>query len=335
MTMASTEPRWITEADVAAAIDLPGSVDAVRDALVREHAGTATTLPKTATSFGEHGTLHSLGGTGIAIDGDEIVGTKSWAHTPGGATPLVLLWDAATGALLAVIEAFALGQLRTAGVSAIATDALARADASVFAMIGTGRQALAQVAAVASQRPLSQVRVFSPTPEHRAAFATAVAERLPEVDVIDCADIPAATHGADVITTATRSRTPILDASLVGPNAHVNALGSITNDRRELDDSVVAAARVVVSDSPDAAIALSPELRRATAVVALNTIVGAPAATRRTGVSVFKAMGLGLADVAIAAEVLAAARVTGSGRAIPVPMRAAPTLFTSLEVAHE
>jgi alanine dehydrogenase len=334
--MAAPEPRWITEADVAAAIDLPGSVEAVRDALVRERAGTATTLAKTAASFGEHGTLHSLGGTGIAIDGDDIVGTKSWAHTPGGATPLVLLWDAATGALLAVIEAFALGQLRTAGVSAIATDALSRTDATVFAMIGTGRQALAQVAAVASQRPLRQVRVFSPTPEHRAAFATAVAERLPEVDVIDCADIPAATRGADVITTATRSRTPILDASLVGPDAHVNALGAITNDRRELDDSVAAAARVVVSDSPADAIALSSELDRAAAVVSLSSVVLAPAAgSRPSGVSVFKAMGLGLADIAIAAAVLAAARVTGSGRPIPVPMRAAPTLFTSLEVAHE
>jgi ornithine cyclodeaminase len=334
--MPATEPRWITEADVAAAIDLPGSVDAIRDALVREHAGTATTLAKTATSIGQHGTLHSLGGTGIAIDGDEIVGTKSWAHTPGGATPLVLLWEAATGALLAVIEAFALGQLRTAGVSAIATDALSRTDANVFAMIGTGKQALAQVAAVASQRPLRQVRVFSPTPEHRAAFCAAVAGRLPGVQVVDCADVPAATDGADVITTATRSRTPILDALLVGPDAHVNALGAITSDRRELDDSVVVASRVVVSDSPDAALALSCELDCAAAVVPLSGVVSAPAAgTRTAGVSVFKAMGLGLADIAIAAAVLAAVRVTGSGRPIPAPVRAAPTLFTSLEVAHE
>jgi alanine dehydrogenase len=328
------EPRWITEADVAAAIDLRGSVDAVRDALIREHAGSATTLPKTATGFGEHGTLHSLGGTGIAIDDVEIVGTKSWAHTPGGATPLVLLWDAATGALLAVIEAFALGQLRTAAVSAIATDALAPTDAAVFAMVGSGKQALAQVAAVASQRSLRQVRVFSPTPGHRAGFCASVAERLPNVNVVDCRDVRAATDGAHIITTATRSRTPILDESLVGADAHVNALGSITNDRRELDDSVVVASRIVVSDSPDAAMTLSSELDRAAAVVPLSAVVSTPfVGLRPAGLTVFKAMGLGLADVAIGAAVLSAARMTGTGRLIPLPTRATPTLFTSLEVA--
>lgn len=331
--MPAPDSRWITEADVVAAIDLRGSVAAVRDALVREHAGSATTLAKTATGFGDHGTLHALGGTGIATDDGEVVGTKSWAHTPGGATPVVVLWDAATGTLLAVIEAFALGQLRTAAVSAIATDALAAPDASVFAMIGTGKQALPQVAAVASQRPLAEVRVHSPTDGHRAAFCDVVADRLPDVRVVDCRDVRAAVEGADIITTATRSRAPILDAALVGSGTHVNALGSITNDCRELDDSVVAAAGVVVSDSPAAARALSSEFDHAADVVALSTVVaGTAAGPRAGGASIFKAMGLGLADIALAASVLAAARETGDGRAIPPPTRAAPTLFSSLEV---
>ena len=330
--MPATEARWITEADVVAAIDLNRSVAAVRHALVREHAGTASTLAKTATGFGDHGTLHALGGTGVATDDGELVGTKSWAHTPGGATPLVVLWDAGTGALVAVIEAFALGQLRTAAVSAVATDALAAPDASVFAMIGTGKQALPQVAAVASQRSLTEVRVFSPTAAHRAAFGVLVAERLPDVKVVDCTDLRTAADGADIVTTATRSRTSILDAALVGPDAHVNALGSITNDRRELDDSIVAAARVVVSDSPDAARALSSEFDHAADVVALSAVVaGQPTSPRGGGPSVFKAMGLGLADVALAASVLATARVTGAGRPIPAPTRAAPILFSSME----
>lgn len=333
--MPAREPLWITEADVVATIDLRGAVAAVRDSLLLEHAGTATALAKTATEFGGgHGTLHALGGTGIPTDGGHVVGTKSWAHTSGGATPLVLLWDAESGALLGVIEAFALGQMRTAAVSAIATDALASPDASVFAMIGTGRQALAQVAAVASQRNLRQIRVHSPTAEHRAAFCAVVGERLPGVEVVDCPDISAAAVGADVITTATRSRSPILAAAAVGRRTHVNALGAITDDRRELDDSLLASAGRVVSDSPAAAKSLSSELDHAAEVLPLSAVVAEPSTggKSRTGPSIFKAMGLGLADIAIAATVLAAIRATGGGRPIPAPSRAAPRLFSHQEV---
>lgn len=332
--MPAPELLWISEADVVGAIDLHGAVAAVRDALLLEHAGTAATLAKTATGFGGHGTLHALGGTGVPADGGEVVGTKSWAHTPGGATPLVLLWDAASGALLTVLEAFALGQLRTAAVSAIATDVIAARDAAVFAMIGTGKQALAQVAAVASQRQLREVRVYSPTTEHRAAFCAAVGERLPGADIIDCSNVRSAVEGADVITTATRSRIPILDAAMVGSRTHVNALGSITNDRRELDDSIVVAAGRIVSDSPEAAIALSSELDQAADVLPLSAVVADPGGTGagRPGPTIFKAMGLGLADVAIAAAVLSRTRTIGGGRPMPSPTRAAPTLFSSQEV---
>jgi ornithine cyclodeaminase len=221
-------------------------------------------------------------------------------------------------------------------VSAIATDVMAAPEAAVFAMIGTGKQALAQVAAVASQRELREVRIYSPTPEHRAAFRGVVADCLPAVQIVDCDDVRTATDGADVVTTATRSRTPILDASLVDSHAHVNALGSITNDRRELDDSIVTAAGLVVSDSPAAALSLSSEFDHAVEVLPLSSVVaGRAAPTGATRLSIFKAMGLGLADVAIAAAVLAAISTTGRGRPMPAPARAAPTLFSSLEVTHD
>jgi len=331
--MPTSDPLWITEADVVGAIDLSGAVGAVRDALRLEHAGTATTLAKTATEFGGHGTLHSLGGAGVSSDGGDVVGTKSWAHTQGGATPLVTLWDAESGALIAVIEAFALGQMRTAAVSAIATDVMAALDAAVFAMVGTGNQALAQVAAVASQRELRQVRVYSPTADHRAAFCGQVGQRLPAVAVVDCLDVRSAVEGADVVTTATRSRTSILDATMVGAHTHVNALGSITNDRRELDDSIVVAAGRIVSDSPAAARSLSSEFDQAAEVLSLSAVVAEPVGgADRSGPSIFKAMGLGLADVAIAAAVLSTTRSTGGGRPMPAPTRAAPQLFSTLEV---
>jgi ornithine cyclodeaminase/alanine dehydrogenase-like protein (mu-crystallin family) len=313
---------WISEAEVVGAIDLVGAARAVRAALVGEHAGEASTLDKTVLAY-PGGTVHALGGVAPTLG---LAGTKSWVHTGRGATPLVLLWGVADGSLRAVVEAFALGQLRTAAVTAVATDALARPEASVLAIVGTGRQALAQVAAVASCRTLVEVRVHSRDPAHRDAFRAAVADRLPDVAIVDCADAATAASGADIVVTATRATSPVLHAAMLGARTHVNAIGAITRERREIDDSVVAAASIVVSDSPDAAREHSSELDVAPFVTPLADVVAVPAPPE--GTSVFKAMGLGLADVAVAAAVLDAVATSGAGRPIPRPKRAEPSLFS-------
>ena len=103
--------------------------------------------------------------------------TKTWAHTAGGAEPVLAVWDAESGQLLAMIEAFALGQLRTASVSAVAIEAMAAPGAATLAIIGTGKQAFPQVAAALDRRAIEQVRVFSPTADHRDAFVATAARR--------------------------------------------------------------------------------------------------------------------------------------------------------------
>ncbi|WP_116997591.1 ornithine cyclodeaminase family protein [Desertimonas flava] len=323
-----SDPLWITEADVAAAVDLTDTRAAVHAAFA---APEAVTLEKTAVTYGVDGaagggeaTLHALGG----VTGG-ITGTKTWAHTPGGASPLLVLWDSAAGTLLAVVEAFALGQLRTASVSAVATDAMAPPSADVLAIVGTGKQALAQVAAVAAVRPLREVRAFSPTAENRQRFCHTVAERLPGVHVVDCRSVAEAADGAGVVTTATRATDAVLDNSVLIADAHVNAIGAITPERRELAPSVVKVASLVVSDSPAAATTLSAELDFADDVVPLSAVVASGAA-RPAGVSVFKAMGSGLADVAVGALVLERVRAAGGGRPFPSPVKAAPRLFQQL-----
>lgn len=316
---------WLTEADVATLIDLPTAIAAVAAAVAAGETESAATLPKTAISWDGGHTLHALGGR---LDRDDlsIVGTKTWAHTAGGATPLLQLWDAHSGALLAIVEAFALGQLRTASSSAVATDRLAATDATVMAMIGTGRQSLAQVAAVAAVRPLTTVRVFSPTAANREAFAERVAAALPAVEVTAAADVATAVAGADVVTTATRSRNPIVFAGDLTAGAHVNALGAITPERAELDASVVSAAALVVSDSPEIAEQLSGEVA-GHPVASLGSVVTG-AVSRPAGISVFKAMGLGLADIAVGHELLRRAAAAGTGRPLPQPTRSTPRLFT-------
>ncbi len=309
------DARWITEADVVRLLRLDAAIAAVDDALQREAAGRARTMAKTHIAWGDGHTLHAVGGE---VGG--MVGTKTWAHTAGGAAPLLVLWDAGSGALVAVVEAFALGQLRTAAVSGVATRALATPDADELAIVGTGRQALAQVAAVDEVRPLRRIRVWSRTPAHADSFAARLrAAGAP--DVVVAPAVADAVAGAGVVTTATRARSPIVSAAMLSTGAHVNAVGAITPDRAEIDIDVLDRCAVVAADDPDAARRLARELAGDTTITPLSAIVaGGRGRPEGADVSLFRAMGIGLADVALGAELVRRAAASGTGRPLPGPV---------------
>ena len=316
---------WITEQDATEAIDLTEAIDEIGAAFAREHAGVVTPLDKTLALWGGSHTLHALGAIDTEIG---LAGTKTWCHTAGGATPLLILWDAETGRLRAVIEAFVLGQLRTAAVSGVATRALAAPDARTLAIIGSGKQALAQVATVLNVRDIDRVAVYSRTPENRDAFAAKVAGLAPEVTVTVAESADEAADGAHVITTITRSTTPFLHADALSAGTHLNAVGAITPERAELDAGIIRGASVVCADSVPAAQALAAELRDASEVLPLSAVVADP--TRHassSGWSVFKAMGVGLADLALGHQILRRVVASGGGRPVPQPTKAAPRLM--------
>jgi ornithine cyclodeaminase len=309
-----SDARWITEADVVALLGLGDAITAVETALGEEAAGRARTMEKTHLAWGDGHSVHAVGGQ---LDG--LVGTKTWAHTPGGAAPLLVLWDAGDGRLVAVVEAFALGQLRTGAVSGVATRWLAEAHADELAILGSGKQAHAQVAAVDAVRSLRRIRVWSRTPEHAAAFAKELVEAgAPAVEV--AASAAEAVAGAPIVTTATRARSPILESAMVEAGTHINAVGAITPERGEVHPDVVSRCDVVAADSPAAASRLARELAGVTtvplsAIVAAGT--GRPAGADLT---LFRAMGIGLADVALGAELAARAGAAGAGRPVPQPV---------------
>jgi ornithine cyclodeaminase len=244
---------------------------------------------KTHVAWGEGHTLHAIGG----VDGD-LVGTKTWAHTAGGANPLLILWDSETGERRAVIEAFLLGQLRTAAMSGVATRLLADPTTTTVAVIGTGKQAGPQVDALRAVLAVREMRVFSPDAAHRKAFAERMGGSA-------CDSVEAAVDGAGVITTATRATAPFLEASMVAAGAHVNAIGAITPERAELAADLVDRA-LLVTDSVESAMRLAREvadrdLRPLSALLADGT-------RPEADVTVFKAMGVGLADVALGRAIL-------------------------------
>ena len=230
-----SDPIWITEQEVVEVISLPEAIPALEAGLALEAAGAARNMEKTHQIWGGHHTLHAIG---AVVEGAHVVGTKTWAHTAGGATPLVTLWNSDTGKLEAIVEAFALGQMRTGGISGVATGRMARADADDLAIIGTGKQAITQVVAVSAVRPLKRIRVFSPTPENRRAFLVRLEKLFPAATLVEATSVEDAVKDAPIITLVTRARTPVLTARMIARGAHLNAVGAITPEREEFTQDV-------------------------------------------------------------------------------------------------
>ena len=316
-----SEFLWLTEADVVSVMDLADAIRTIEVTLPAEARGEAKNLEKTVVAW-EGGTLHALGGIAHGS-----AATKTWAHTEGGATPLLVLYDSANGALKAVIEALALGQIRTGAMSGVATRCLSRADADVAAIIGTGRQALPQAAAIAAVRPLKQIRIWGRNEEKRRAIATRIREEL-GIEAIATRTVEDAVKDAMVITTATRARAPFLNSRPVADGAHINAIGAIVRTGAELMPDLVARCGRIVVDSVSQAQKLSRELQSVAwdRVQTLSRLLLAPVARDAGEITLFKSLGIGVADLALANEIYRRAVEAGLGRPLPHPEKVSPRL---------
>jgi ornithine cyclodeaminase/alanine dehydrogenase-like protein (mu-crystallin family) len=155
---------------------------------------------------------------------------------------IVALFDGEIGKATAILDASAVTEIRTAAVSAVATDALARQDARVLAILGAGVQARSHLDALSRVREFDQARIYAPTEEHARAVVESEAPARdggPELAVAPSAE--QAVRGADVVVTATSSREPVLRREWLGAGVHVNAVGASTPAARELDTATVAA----------------------------------------------------------------------------------------------
>ena len=326
-----SQAQWISEADVVSLMHLGEAIDALEAGLRLEASGEALNMVKTHAVWGGGHTLHAIG---AAFPGGGFIGTKSWGHTAAGATPLLILWDSETGDLKAVIEAFALGQMRTGAMSGVATRWLAAAGADELAIIGSGKQALTQAAAIALVRPLKRVRVHSPTPEHRAQFVQRLERKL-AIEAVNAASVEDAVAGAPIVTCVTRARQAFLRADMLAHGAHVNAVGAISAEREEVAADVFPRCGVVAGDSIPGIQKASKEfigyyadgpgewadMRPISTIVAAGT--ERPAAADLT---LFKAMGMGISDLSLGMKLYARAVETGAGRVLPQPERAAVRL---------
>jgi ornithine cyclodeaminase len=248
--------------------------------------------------------------------GRAVTGVKALSVFPGNARVglgshqgVVLLFEAEHGRLLAVVDAESITALRTPAVSAVATRLLARDGAATLALLGAGAQALGHLAAIRLVRKIERAFVWDIHPERARAFAGALSEDS-GIPITAVASAQEAVAEADVICAVTPAKEPILRSAWVRPGTHVNAVGACTPDARELDSELIARARVF-ADSRESLLAESGDflipLREG--VIGgdhlrgeLGALVTGTVAAREGGddVTVFKSLGLGCEDLAVA-----------------------------------
>jgi ornithine cyclodeaminase len=237
---------------------------------------------------------------------------------------VVLLLDPATGEPRAVVDASAITAVRTAAVSAVATDVLARPDATCLTVFGTGVQARWHVPAIAAVRRLAEVRVVGRDAARTAVFASALSDHC-GLTVRPYTDPRPALAGADIVVTATTATTPVLRYAWLAPGTHVNAVGACAPTARELDTETVARARLVV-DRRESALTEAGDLIIARAEVGLGAdhiaaelgevLTGAvPGRRDTTELTVFESLGLAVQDLAAAGYVHERALHAGRGTA--------------------
>jgi ornithine cyclodeaminase len=301
-------------------------VAATKDAFAALASGRAQ-LPQRAV-------LRTEGGITLVMPGaigERALGAKLVSLFPGNPERgrptlqgLVLLLDPATGSPAGLLDAASLTALRTGAVAGAATDLLARPDARVGAVIGSGPQARTQALALDAVRELDELRFAARDRSKLERFVSDLAPRL-RARAAACATPAEAVRAADVVSTATDASAPLFASADLAEGVHLNAVGSFTLQMRELDDETIADARVFV-DSREAALEEAGEL--VGAVRAGRTrpedwtelgelVLGRSAGRRdRRERTLFKSVGLALQDLAAGALALERARAAGVGRVI-------------------
>jgi alanine dehydrogenase len=309
---------YLTEDDVRALVTVKDAIASLEAMFATWSDPSTVNLPRQRARVG-NGSFNLMG---AAWGPRDLFGLKAYY----GGRFHVLLFSAKNGRLQAMVEADNLGQMRTGAASGLATKLLAKPDARMVGVIGSGRQAFTQVAAVCTVRRIERIRVFSPTAEHREAFARKIKRELG----IAAQAMPsgeAAVDDADVVITITNSAAPVLRANWLKSGVHVNVAGANAAARREVDAETVLRATVRATDQVAQARLEAGEYRDLVAtgrlqwhdIVELGDLVTGKATGRRgpADITLFKSLGIALEDVAFADLICRRAAQKGVGKPMP------------------
>ncbi|RAS19482.1 ornithine cyclodeaminase family protein [Paraburkholderia bryophila] len=297
--------KLITDEQVRQVLTMRESREVVRGAFLDTAYERAATLPRSRVHL-DHLTLSVMGGI---VPDAHVSGAKIYSTHAGRFDFVVVLFDTNDGRFLATIQGNALTEFRTAATTAVAVEAQLPPGAHTLTVFGAGVQARAHLAALLELGMFR--RVFIVSPGDGEALAASLAETHPDLEIAT-SDAPAAVSQADVLITCTRSETPLFDGRLLKPDVFVAAIGSSKPRTREIDDVTLQRASRIVVEHKEQARKEAGDLLMAKhgtidwdSVVELGQVLAASdgAVQRRTGITVYKSVGIGLVDVALSALV--------------------------------
>lgn len=311
----------LRESDVEKLLTMRTTLELVERVHREYSTGGAIDVPRERTRLPK-AALHILQG---AVPSAGVFGYKAYTSSREGVRFLVYAFNAERGTLDAVVEANHLGMMRTGAAGGVAAKWLAREDARVAGVFGSGWQAQSQIEALAAVRKLERVKVWARNAEKLAKFCERMRAKL-SLDVRPAASAEDAVKGSDVVVTITTSATPVFDGEWLAAGTHVNAAGSNSLLRQEIDETTVRRAAVVVVDSRPSAQKeagdLLPALEKGRLHVGALTELGEVIAGTRSGrtsseqITLFESQGMAIQDLVIAAELARLARAGKVGTEI-------------------
>jgi alanine dehydrogenase len=312
---------FLDEQQVTDLLTMEMAMAAVEEALRQQGLGSAINNPRTRVRL-PTGQLHMMG---AALPSAGVVGYKAYTAFRGQARFHVMLYSAATGEPLAMLQADRLGQMRTGAASGVATKHMARGDASTIGIFGTGWQARSQLEAVCAVRRIRNIKAFGRDATRRQTFCHEMSQQLGIP--VEPADTPqAVVKGNDVVITSTTTREPLFDGNWLEPGTHVNAIGSNALIRREVDDTTVRRSALIVVDSKEQARfecgdllgPLERGLIHWEQVRELGDVVAGfiPGRAQDSDITLFESHGLAIWDLAAGMAVYDAAKAKGIGREV-------------------
>ena len=300
-------PRFFDEHDVRARLSMPELIDAMQQALVEFSAGRLQQPVRTVFGFGAEHALFGL--MPSYVPSLPALGAKLVTVCPENAVrglgthqALIVMLDPATGIPEAILDGRYITEVRTAAVSAVSARLLARRDARVLGILGSGVQARSHFEALRAVRQFREVRAWSPTAHHLRQFSAETGARAME-------SAEAVVRGADVVVAVTASPTPVIRSEWVADGAHIIAVGACIPSQRELDPALVARARLVVDsraaalqEAGDIVMGIADGLWTADHITA--ELGELPARANDSEITVFKSLGLAVEDLFAAYLVL-------------------------------
>ena len=293
--MSADKLLFLTEDQIRAVLSYDDLIPAIRQALMEFSGGRVVQPLRSVMKVASHGGWFAVM---PAVYGG-VMGAKMVTFYPGNVElqkhthmAMIQLFRSDTGEPLAVMDGRLITEMRTAAVSAVAVDCLARRDVKVLGILGSGVQARSHVKALARVRRFEEIRVWSRSEENARRFADEVGARVTSAEE--------AVRGADVVLTLTSSPVPVLLGQWLKQDAVVCAVGAVTPERRELDDEAMRGA--VVVESREAALREPGDILLAKAEVTaeIGELLNGVTVDKGSRPVVFKSVGIAIEDIAAA-----------------------------------